>query len=99
MAVGAQLLNSPITATDFFFGAYRLNITDLPALIKVTPSFDPAGGSIPVPGTLPEVPSFLGAFLHEVPPISTTAISKRYKFLILIVLYVYKLVHKFKVNF
>jgi hypothetical protein len=72
IAVGVQLLKSPITATDVLPGAYKLNITDLPELINVTPSPAPEGIVVDVtvvvfPVSFPE----LGDFLHEVKLISS----------------------------
>jgi hypothetical protein len=43
--VGCQLLNSLVTATDFFPEAYKLKSTDFPELRKVTPSLLPEGTS------------------------------------------------------
>jgi hypothetical protein len=77
--LAVQLLKSPITDTEVLLGAYRLNITDLPAFIKVTPSLAPAGGSTPagLPGTFPELLLALASFFHEVPANSITASSNR----------------------
>src|SRR3569833_32028 len=84
-----QLLKSPVMVTVFFPGAYKLKIADLPPLIKVTPSFAPAGTSFAVgfgvgSGTFPEPPPEEGFLLHEVTPISRMPISNKYKFLIFI---------------
>jgi len=63
-------------------GAYKLNITDLPELINVTPSPAPEGIVVDVtvvvfPVSFPE----LGDFLHEVKLISSIPNSAKYTFL------------------